>query len=316
MKLFIKWTTFVLIVAATMALSACTHEPPEATDVEYNLILVYGDGRENKTTTYKPGDTITVEVPEREGYEFVGWCTDAKLNNFHDFSKGVSGDVTLYAKWDIDYKHLLSRVSSEAQLASVKVVTPATASIFSTSKQGSGVIYKNESNYWYALTNNHVVTLNNGKTGAPFVYDAFGNEYQATVIKSDAAYDLAVIRFYVPSGRELAVANVLDRIPNKDETVVTVSAPNGKFNTVELARVVWYNELDENSSSQELSDVNFKVLWLLGNADHGSSGGAVYDKDLNLVGVIYGVATAKENNESHVLAVPSVKILEFISDAE
>jgi hypothetical protein len=45
-----------------------------------------------------------------------------------------------------------------------------------------------------------------------------------------------------------------------------------------------------------------------------ASGGAVYDSELNVVGIIYGIVTLAELNETRVLAVPAPKILEFLSD--
>ncbi|MGM9551903.1 MAG: S-layer homology domain-containing protein [Clostridia bacterium] len=37
--------------------------------------------------------------PTREGYTFVGWFTDEKCTQPYDFSRKVTGDLTLYAKW-------------------------------------------------------------------------------------------------------------------------------------------------------------------------------------------------------------------------
>ncbi len=37
--------------------------------------------------------------PVREGYEFRGWCLDAKGASPYDFEKPVTGDMTLYAHW-------------------------------------------------------------------------------------------------------------------------------------------------------------------------------------------------------------------------
>uniref|UniRef100_UPI002552407B InlB B-repeat-containing protein n=1 Tax=Lysinibacillus sp. fls2-241-R2A-57 TaxID=3040292 RepID=UPI002552407B len=43
-------------------------------------------------------------TPVKEGYQFVGWCKDAALNNAWDFAKDkVTADITLYAKWTKDY---------------------------------------------------------------------------------------------------------------------------------------------------------------------------------------------------------------------
>lgn len=47
------------------------------------------------TTATKPAD------PTREGYTFAGWYADEKLTKEFDFSTAITGDTTVYAKWDI-----------------------------------------------------------------------------------------------------------------------------------------------------------------------------------------------------------------------
>ena len=65
------------------------------------------------TVTFEPNGGSTVAAqdltygskvtkpanPTRVGYTFVGWFTDAKLTKAYDFSSEVTGDLTLYAKW-------------------------------------------------------------------------------------------------------------------------------------------------------------------------------------------------------------------------
>ena len=41
--------------------------------------------------------------PFRDGYEFVGWCSDKELTNIFDFEKTeITGPMTFYAKWKAD----------------------------------------------------------------------------------------------------------------------------------------------------------------------------------------------------------------------
>ncbi len=46
-------------------------------------------------------DTAAQEpaAPVRKGFTFAGWCSDKLLSCAYDFSAGVEGDITLYAKW-------------------------------------------------------------------------------------------------------------------------------------------------------------------------------------------------------------------------
>lgn len=305
MKLILKKTVILLIVISTLLGVSCARALPE-----YTVTYVYGDERENTVKTYRFGSLADKEAPEREGYEFVGWCTNKDLTNFYDFANPVKTNTVLYAKWDIDYKELLEKANSKAVSASVKIVVPG----FFGSSQGSGVIYKNVGKYWYAFTNDHVLTSQNANPATIYAYDSNGKEYNASLVKKSSEYDLAVIKIHVPGIAPFEVMSVEDRIPGENETLLTVSTPGGQYNTVNLGNASWYGKLNETLASNAESDVDFEVLWISGDAEHGSSGGAVYDTDLDIVGIIYAIATSKENDEKYILAIPASKILEFISD--
>lgn len=53
-----------------------------------------------ETVSYDYGMTVTERTPEREGYTFAGWYTDAECTQAYDFTAKVTGDLTLYAKWE------------------------------------------------------------------------------------------------------------------------------------------------------------------------------------------------------------------------
>lgn len=301
MRTVIKRAILLLVVLATLLSVSCT--PAQViVGADYNVTLVYGNGMENSVRKYRSGEQIEYVVPTRDGYKFVGWCTNSSLTNFYDFSVGVKNNITLFAKWEIDYQDLLERVNNTAVNASVKVVA---GQYFSTAKQGSGIVYKRDGNYFYILTNNHVVGTNTSVN----VYDAYGTSYSAVVVSTDPKYDLAVLKLHANSSSSFEVLNITERLPKENEKLVTVSTPDGKWNTVNLANAIWYHELEVEDSG---SEVDFEVIWLDGEADHGSSGGAVLDAELNIIGIIYAVATDRENENKHVLAIPAPKILEFL----
>ncbi|MDR2576337.1 MAG: InlB B-repeat-containing protein [Treponema sp.] len=52
--------------------------------------------------------------PTRSGYTFVDWYGDSRLNTVYDFSTPVTGDITLYAKWDEDVQVDPTKVTSGA----------------------------------------------------------------------------------------------------------------------------------------------------------------------------------------------------------
>lgn len=81
-------------------------------------VTYYAGWKKSGTTVtfdpnYEGGEAITESVsigaavstpatPEREGYIFNGWYTDAENTESFDFSTTVSEDMTLYAGWDED----------------------------------------------------------------------------------------------------------------------------------------------------------------------------------------------------------------------
>ena len=302
----------VLFAIVTMASCFGAYDAgDDHTKEKYTVTFNYGDGRENEKLTVHSGETVTLKLPERDGYEFVGWCTNKELTNFVDLESSITGDVTLYAKWSIDYKSLLDRVSSEASEKCVKIVSRD--GMYSSS-QGSGVIYKNDSFYCYVLTNSHVVTGDSGKVNQyNKVYDVYGEEYTATVIKNDPSCDLAVLRFRGVDSwtlENLEILEIDERIPNKNDEVLTVSAPNGKYNTVTLGNVVWYGVVESSTT------IDFEVLWIETEVDHGSSGGVVLDSDMNIIGIIFAMLDDEESGKKCVLAIPAPRIVEFLSDIE
>lgn len=52
------------------------------------------------TAKYETPVAEPTEAPVREGYTFAGWYADAACTEAYDFSAPVTGDLTLYAKWD------------------------------------------------------------------------------------------------------------------------------------------------------------------------------------------------------------------------
>ena len=60
------------------------------------------DGNEDVVLTVADGESVREpDDPVREGYEFAGWYADEDCTVAYDFTEPVTGDMTLYAKWDI-----------------------------------------------------------------------------------------------------------------------------------------------------------------------------------------------------------------------
>lgn len=51
------------------------------------------------TSAVDSGQTVSPVTPQRSGYAFDGWFTEAACVNAYDFSSAVTADLQLYAKW-------------------------------------------------------------------------------------------------------------------------------------------------------------------------------------------------------------------------
>ena len=60
---------------------------------------VLADGTEAESILLEGRKLVQPVAPVREGYEFRGWCLDAKGVSAYDFTKPVTGALTLYAHW-------------------------------------------------------------------------------------------------------------------------------------------------------------------------------------------------------------------------
>lgn len=55
-----------------------------------------------ETDTAEIGQLVTEPTdPTREDYEFIGWYTDVQATVLYDFDTVVTGDIVLYAGWDL-----------------------------------------------------------------------------------------------------------------------------------------------------------------------------------------------------------------------
>ena len=60
------------------------------------------------TSTTKNNKVIKPTDPKKLYSCFLGWYSDALYENVYDFDNLVNDDLTIYAKWDIDYPNLLT----------------------------------------------------------------------------------------------------------------------------------------------------------------------------------------------------------------
>ncbi len=75
----------------------------EATSYSITYHLNGGENSSSNPISYDiEDDAITLAEPSKEGYTFAGWYSDSSFNEkFTTIEKGSTGDLDVYAKWDI-----------------------------------------------------------------------------------------------------------------------------------------------------------------------------------------------------------------------
>ena len=71
-------------------------------DINQYTVKFVSDHGSFKDQTIEHGETIKPDkltIPEVEGYTFVGWYTDDNYSKKFDFTKPITGDTKVYAKW-------------------------------------------------------------------------------------------------------------------------------------------------------------------------------------------------------------------------
>jgi len=314
MKLIKKTFAFLLLLAITLsALTSCLDLEPKT------VTFVLSNGEEDIIATTGALSLVNPpEEPTKENYIFRGWYKDKECTNPFDFDSAVKSDITLYAGYTLDTEKILNTVSSDIMKANVKlsVVHYSRGSVAyypKASSTGSGVIYKKSGNYYFLLTNNHVVKTadNEIEKTTVTVIDCYGNATEGEVMYSSSEYDLAVVRFL--SEKQLKDIEISQRMPDENEPVIAIGSPKGQYNSVTVGNVKDFAEVTLEDS-KELSEVTFPVLWHTAKCDNGSSGGALLDMSLKIIGVNFATAENSDGSFAFGFAVSGEKLLAFLRE--
>lgn len=301
-----KVVTFVLLIAlctiAIIPLSSCDMENDSLT-----VTYVMGDDLENLTESVPYFSVPSLSCPERDGYEFIGWYYDAEYKIKADLSVPLIADTTLYARWQPDIYSLSERVATEILSSSFKIRCDVESE--GMSYVGSGVVIYKLSGKAYILTNEHVVKSNIRETDKTYyVIDSTGKKYNATLECADPKYDLALLSVRGISGG-ITDVSMADSDPSVGDFVISVGNPGGIFNTVTYGNVTMYTEVAKGGEIE----VEFDVYWHNAPVYHGSSGGAVYNSALELVGINFAAANEGENGYYTVGGFVQIeKVKEFL----
>lgn len=297
---------------------------------EFEITYDYGGARSNVTLTFNEGELILNDTPTREGYDFGGWYTDAGFTQTYNFEYPPTSDMTLYAKWIPMYEkpqvteELMNEITLSTIRANVKLkvekwnyqqsLLGTTKTDFSTST-GSGIIYAERGGYYYCLTNNHVASKGGKDDSSIKLIDCFEREYAGELVASDPNYDLAVVRFKVNTQnaeKALCALDISEGSTAIGETVICVGSPSGQMNAVTFGRLLTRENITVKGSDASLSNVQFSVFKHDAHMDNGSSGGALLNTSLKIIGINF--AAGDSGGEfKYGFAIPSEKVVEFLA---
>lgn len=209
-----------------------------------------------------------------------------------------------YGLTDIDdYNDVLIETKSHIIKANIEIETTINLGLSYDTKSGSGFVFKEDDDYYYAVTNNHVISFE-GRHSATYQVKAYeDNEFhEATVVVSNEDLDLAVIKFAKENRTEIEMIDISRRLGYKyqvDELVFAIGNPLNLSNTVSFGTF---------DGITLIENVEFIVIQHSAEIYNGSSGGALVDVDGNLIGVnTWGL---EEGNLS--FAIPNFVLYNFL----
>ncbi|MBQ7906853.1 MAG: trypsin-like peptidase domain-containing protein [Clostridia bacterium] len=280
------------------------------------------------TVTYMYGGTVlgTEEVKglsAPSGAELTGeylslsyWTSDEALKNRVDLGKQeICRDTTFYARADFNAEKTINKISTDINQSMVMVEsTHGTSYGFGGAEvksRGSGAIIYTDLSYAYVITNNHVVTNSAYMLKEIVVYDCYGNKHEAELCKKGAVdsksedYDLALLRFSKGLSEFEPIA-LAQKDAGVGALVVSLGSPNSQQNTITLGTVY-----KVDTSHGEIT-LNFPVTYHTAEIAHGSSGGALLNDRLELVGVNFA-GYSQDKSFDNGLSVPVSYLREFLS---
>jgi S1-C subfamily serine protease len=215
----------------------------------------------------------------------IGGGAGAGVATMLDDPSGTSGTSSVAQNVVIQNPKTATTATAAAAKAAPSVVTIYVAG-GSGSGSGSGVVLTKDG---YVLTNNHVVTLEGSGTGTVQVRTSDGTLYDATVVGTDQASDLAVVHLDGASDLTPAKFADSDKVQVGD-VAVAIGAPLGLSNTVTDGIISATDRAVQTGSTQDDATV-IDALQTDAAINPGNSGGALVNGAGEVIGINSAIAT-------------------------
>ena len=215
----------------------------------------------------------------------IGGGAGAGVAGLLDDPSTASGTSAAAQNVTITNPETATTATAAAAKAAPSVVTLYVSS-GSNSGSGSGVVLTDDG---YVLTNNHVVTLEGAETGTVQVRTADGTLYDAEVVGTDPASDLAVVKLDGASGLTPATFADSDEVQVGD-VAVAIGAPLGLSNTVTDGIISATGRAVATGSTQDDATA-IDAIQTDAAINPGNSGGALVNGAGEVIGINTAIAT-------------------------
>ena len=246
-------------------------------------------------------------------------CSEFANTFITELNKQMNGDGLPSEDTDTSIEAIVNEITEKKIQSVVTVIATFSTGYASTvTAQGSGVIISHGGKT-LILTNNHVVSYGNGKYSPSniTVIDYAGKEYKAVIYKAPGKvcaapeYDLACI---YATGISIAhgAFTLSDKNPQINEKVISLSTPSGQSNAISFGKVLAYAKANIIDANESVSNVTEDVIWHSAKIKQGSSGGALVNYDLELVGINFAGSENANNSFTEGGAIPIEMVLDFL----
>lgn len=303
--IFLMCTIFVLV-------SSCNNskELKEEVIVSFD----YNDGQPPiKETITKNTKVAKPKKREREHLIFEGWYKDSEFENEFKFNKKVNENIVLYAKYTINYEDVNQRINSGELKSHVGIKITYYNRFMSSYSWGSGVVIEITDSEVYILSNSHLSKKNHGLSNIRFeAFDYLDNCAPAELVYENSEYDLAVFKCQKFSQNFELIRYGDDY--HIGQNVVTIGRPLGKPNHISYGNIKGNVLGPRLTCARSESNVHFEVIKHDSYINLGSSGGALLNVDLQLIGIQYAVTQDEETKEfKSGYAIPLHKVYDFLN---